>query len=129
MKKNEMKKLWKLWSAENAIKEMQMKIRNKVKIKIYESGFFICSTELWVIYFGEVHFDAGFAEGRMWGTKGAGLRTTLENWVTLRTRTHQRERAIQGHKGGSAGIGTGPILNFRQNSIDQHEVAHKCKVF
>ncbi|MEQ2248570.1 hypothetical protein ILYODFUR_020383 [Ilyodon furcidens] len=44
----------------------------------------------------------------MWGTNGAGLRTTLENWVTLRTRTRQRERAIQGHKGGSAGTGTGP---------------------
>ncbi|MEQ2312929.1 hypothetical protein AMECASPLE_036437 [Ameca splendens] len=27
----------------------------------------------------------------MWGTKGVGLRTTLENWDTLRTRTHQWE--------------------------------------
>ncbi|MED6275885.1 hypothetical protein CHARACLAT_031222, partial [Characodon lateralis] len=33
----------------------------------------ICSSELWVIYFGEVRFDAGFAEGWMWGINGAGL--------------------------------------------------------
>ncbi|KAK5607325.1 hypothetical protein CRENBAI_001009 [Crenichthys baileyi] len=68
----------------------------------------ICSSELWVIYFGEVRLDAGFAEVWIEGTKGAGLRTPLENWDTLRTRTHQRERAIQGDKGGSASIGTGP---------------------
>ncbi|MEQ2312290.1 hypothetical protein AMECASPLE_029434 [Ameca splendens] len=62
----------------------------------------------------------------MWGTNGAGLRTTLENWDTLRTRTHQRERAIQGHKGGSAGIGTGrqkksdPIRNSGINSTEEN---------
>ncbi|KAK5622819.1 hypothetical protein CRENBAI_024278 [Crenichthys baileyi] len=76
----------------------------------------ICSSELWVIYFTEVWIE---------GTKGAGLRTTLENWDTLRSLTHQWERAIQGHKDGSASIGTGPkrsspIRNSPTNSNEEN---------
>lgn len=62
--------------------------------------------------FAAVCTDAGFSEMQKKGAKEAGPTSrfsALENWDTLCTSVYQQELAIEGYKGGSAGIGTGPV--------------------
>ncbi|MED6250361.1 hypothetical protein ATANTOWER_030783 [Ataeniobius toweri] len=65
----------------------------------------------------------------MWGTKGAGLRTTLENWVTLRTRTHQRDAQFRDTRVEVRVLGQGPaflLMDLRDSLFETIQSCVSC---